>query len=453
MIFERVVTEGLAAYSYVVGDGIKAAVIDPRRDIEVYLEIAEKAGMGIAYVFETHRHEDFISGAPELAARTGARIFHGTGDDFEYGYGEPVRDGQRFALGTLVLKALHTPGHTKAHMSYLLYDGETPWILFSGDALFAGDVGRTDFYGPQALKTMSGLLHDSLMEKVLSLGDGVILCPAHGSGSVCGSGISDRLLTTIGIEKQTNPILGFDKGSFIQATAKTLERPPYFRTMERYNAQGAPLLRGGRPIPKPLSPKKVAAMAGGLRIVDTRSELAYAASHIDGAVSIWEKGLPSFAGWFLDYETPIVLVAEENRVGAAVRHLTRLGFDGNLAGYLAGGMGAWQMAGLPVRSMPSLSVQDFCKVLDQGEDGIILDVRSLDELETNGKIHGAVHIHLTELPERWRELPDDRPIHVFCGSGLRAMTGASILRNLGLEQAAVVLGGLNGWRSVSCPIE
>lgn len=453
MIFEKIISEGLAAYSYVIGDGSKAAVVDPRRDIDAYLQIAGEAGMGIAYVFETHRHEDFVSGAVELAEKTGAKIFHGTDDDFEYGYGESVKDGDRFNLGNLVLEALHTPGHTKAHMSYLVYEENAPWVLFSGDALFAGDVGRTDFYGEEALQAMSGALYDSLHRKILSLEDGIILCPAHGAGSVCGSGISDRALTTVGIEKSRNPLLGFDKPSFIKATAKMLQKPPGFSAMEVFNSKGAPLLKGGIPVANPLSPKKLQAMLGTCLILDVRSELSYATSHIEGSINIWEKGLPSFAGWFLDYETPLVLVAEDGQVAKAVTHLARLGLDAKLRGYLAGGMGSWQMAGLPVRSISSISALDFCKVLDEGGGGVILDVRSSEELEIHGRIHGARHMDLTELPERWGELPRDKAIHIFCGSGIRAMTGASLLKNLGFSQASVVLGGVNGWKSVMCPIE
>src|SRR6056297_1586736 len=201
MLFKKIESEGLAHFSYIIGDQTEAAVIDPRRDIDVYLEEAKKEGMKIKYIFETHRNEDYIIGSKALAAVSGAEIFHADGE-LNYQYGEAVEVDREYKLGRLKIKALHTPGHTKGSHSYLLkdYDG-SPWMLFSGDILFAGDVGRIDFYGEEKLPEIAGLLYDSLYNKILPLGEEVVLCPAHGAGSVCGSQIAEREVTTIGIEK------------------------------------------------------------------------------------------------------------------------------------------------------------------------------------------------------------------------------------------------------------
>ena len=200
MIFRRFVSEGLAHYSYLIGDQDRAAVIDPRRDCGEIIEAAVAGGMAITHVLETHRNEDYVTGSIELSSRTGAVVLHSAHDDLPYQYGEPIREGDSIQIGRLRLVALHTPGHTPGHMSYVLYEASgAPWMVFTGDTLFAGEVGRTDFLGVENLDKMTGLLYDSLFDKILPLGDGVIVCPAHGAGSVCGSGIADRFWTTVGL--------------------------------------------------------------------------------------------------------------------------------------------------------------------------------------------------------------------------------------------------------------
>ena len=451
MLFERFEAEGLAHYSYLVGDGNEAAVVDPRRDASVYVERAHRAGMRIAYVLETHRNEDYVIGSSELAAATGATVLHSGEGDLDFGYGESIYDGEAMSIGRLSLKALHTPGHTLGHMSYLLHDPDgEPWVVFSGDALFAGDVGRTDFYGESRLDEITGLLYDSLFHKILPLGDELIVCPGHGAGSVCGSAIAERMWTTIGLERKHNPKLQYtDRDAFVANVGAVLEYPPYFRMMEKLNLEGAPVI-GRMPTVPPLGPHEFAAQATGAQIVDTRSEVGFGAAHVPGALSIWEGGLPSFAGWFLTYDRPILLVGETNDVSGAVRHLMRTGYD-NVAGFLAGGMLAWHKAGLGSKSIETVTVQDLCHRLDEGEAPWILDVRSAEELEQNA-IPAAHHVHLTQLPEHIDEVLEGQRIYVFCGSGLRSMLAASLIQREGYDKLTVVLGGLAGWSSVSCPL-
>lgn len=239
MLFERIESERLAHYSYLIGDQKEALVVDPRRDCEIYVERAYEEGMAIKYILETHRNEDYLIGSLELAQRTGAEIWHAD-SQWDYQYGQPVEDGQDWRVGQLRTQAIHTPGHTPGSMSYLLHDpGGEPWVVFTGDALFAGDVGRVDLLGMDRAEEMAGLLHDTLFRKLLPLADATIVCPAHGAGSACGTAIAERLWTTIGLEKELNPQLQFrEKTEFVSQVAKELERPPYFRQMEKLNLEG-----------------------------------------------------------------------------------------------------------------------------------------------------------------------------------------------------------------------
>jgi hydroxyacylglutathione hydrolase len=452
MLFERIESAGLAHYSYLIGDGHEAAVIDPRRDCEIYVEKASREGMRITTILETHRNEDYVIGSVELAKRTGAEIWHAD-PQLDYRYGQAAREGQEWRVGGLKLKAIHSPGHTPGSMSYLLHDpGGNPWIVFTGDALFAGDVGRVDLLGVDRAQEMAGQLYETIFGKLLPLGDEVIVCPAHGPGSVCGSEIAQRPWTTIGIERKHNPRLQHtDRADFTADVAKELERPPYFEKMEVLNLEGAPVL-GALPAPPPLSADEFAAAARDAVVVDTRSETAFSGAHVPGSLSMWLGGLPSFAGWFLGYQRPILLVNETDDPTPAVRYLVRLGYD-NIAGCLAGGMLSWHMAGRECAAVSTVTVHALCGLLDSKEKPRILDVRSADELEKEGRIAQAQHIHITQLPEHLEDVPRDRTVYVFCGSGLRSMTAASLLQRAGHNDVVVVLGGLAGWKSITCPIE
>jgi hydroxyacylglutathione hydrolase len=452
MLFERMESKGLAQYSYLIGDGRDAVVIDPRRDCEAYIERAYGEGMRIKYILETHRHEDFVIGSPELAQRTDAEIWHADGQ-LDYLYGHSVEDGQTWNVGRLQIQAKHSPGHTPGSMSYLLRDpGGELWMLFTGDALFAGDVGRVDLLGMDRAGEMAGLLHDSIFNRLLPLGDEVIVCPAHGAGSVCGTAIAERMWTTIGLERKLNPKLQFtDEAQFVANVARELERPPYFRLMEKYNVEGAPLL-SSLPALAPLSPGEFVREKEEALVVDTRSELGFASAHVPGSLFIWGAGLSDFAGWFLRHDMPILLVSEGENPVQVTRYLLRLGYDG-LAGYLAGGMLAWHTAGLESSATRTVTVQQLCFLLDEGEETSILDVRSEEELEKTGRIPLAQHIHLTQLPEHLDEVPQDRTVYIFCGSGLRSTLAASLLQRAGWTDLVVVLGGLAGWNSVTCTLE
>ena len=347
MILERIVSEGLAHFSYVVGDQNQAVVIDPRRDCDVYIKKASQAGLRITHVLETHRNEDYLVGTLELSSHTGASMWHAD-QQLNYQYGQAVEDGQTWQVGRFQLEAILSPGHTLGSMSYLLHDlGGEPWVVFTGDTLFAGDVGRVDFLGSDMAEEMAGLLYDTVFGKILALGDGVIVCPAHGPGSVCASQIAERTWTTVGLERRLNPRLQHeDRDAFIADVAQNLEKSPYFRYMEDWNTEG-PAILDGVPIPAPLSPFEFASLSQGAVVLDTRGDLGFGSAHVPGALSIWSERLSRYAGWFLPYDRPILLVTEAGELDQVVRQLMRLGFD-QLAGCLPGGMSAWHTAGYEV---------------------------------------------------------------------------------------------------------
>ena len=447
MIFERIKSEGIAHNSYLIGSGSDAAIIDPRRDCQIYLHLAQQKGLKIKYIFETHRNEDYVIGSVELNNLTKAEIYHGPGLDWKYG--NTLRDGQEFQIGNLRLIAFHTPGHTDESMSYAVADlssGEATVIVFTGDALFVDSVGRIDLYGPKEVPRLASNLYDSIFHKLLTLGDGVILCPAHGAGSACGLNIGDRDESTLGIERAQNPVLQIkNKDDFIKhKVAEQLESPPYFRQMEKYNLEGPPLL-GCLPLPAPLTPTEFRdEMEKGAVVVDTSAPAAFGGAHIKGSYSIWLAGLPVFAGWVLSYDQPILLVLEDQcHLEMAVRYLIRAGYD-RIVGYLKDGIEGWYNAGFPVERLPLLSVHDLKAKIDRAEELIVLDVRGQDEWHS-GHIKGALHIYAGHLERRLAEVPKDKPVAVICNVGHRSGLGASILLRTGYQEVYNVLGSMKAW--------
>ena len=453
MILRKIVSEGISHNSYFISAGGRAAVIDPRRDVDVYQDLAREAGVQITHIFETHRNEDYAIGSVELAARTGAAILHGHRMDFAYG--TKVKEGEVFRLGAVDLKVLETPGHTLESISIVVTDREVsdaPYAVFTGDALFAGEVGRTDFFGPEKRPEVSEMLYESITGKLLPLGDQTIIFPAHGAGSVCGSEISDHEFSTIGYEKMTNPLLQLSKEEFIRK--KVTEHhylPPYFRMMEKLNQEGAPVVHH-LPDLKAFTVKEVRELQDRAQLVDIRSPTSFAAGHIPGSLSIWKDGLPAFIGWFLTYEDPIILIDDFNcNLREVSRHFLRLGYD-NLAGYLAGGFPGWFKAAAPVGTFAAWSVQELERRRTE-QDLFILDVRDISNVILTGKIPGAQHIYIGELPGRLAEVPKDRQVAVYCDAGYKGSLGASILARNGYTGVANILGGMVAWLKVGYPVE
>ena len=449
MKFERIKSDGLAHLSYFIGSEDEAIVVDPRRDCQIYVDLARREGMNIRYIFETHRNEDYVIGSLELEKLTDAEIYHGQGVDFKYG--NYLSEGQEFNFGSMRLNALHTPGHTDESMSYTLTDldtGNEPVMIFTGDALFVGDVGRTDLYGPEEAPRLAANLYDSIFNKILPLGDGVILCPAHGAGSVCGGAIAKRDYSTLGIERLQNPVLQkTDKAEFIKfKLEEQLEFPPYFKKMEQYNLQGPPLLHG-LPVPKLLSPSEFKAeMERGAVVVDTRMPHSFGGVYIRNSYNIWLAGIPSFAGWVLPYDKHILLVLEEKeQLETAVRYLVRLGYD-NIAGFLNGGIAAWYMKALPVNEFSFMSVHNLKNKLEKNEEMTLLDVRKKEEWD-KGHIQGAKHIYVGELEKKLGNVPKESKVIVYCDSSRRSSVAASILKKHGYNRVDNLLGSISAWKN------
>jgi len=450
MLFERIESAGLAQHSYLIGDQQTAVVIDPRRDGEVYVELAAQAGMRIEAVLETHRHEDFIVGSVPLAAHTNAEIWHADAQ-LPYQYGQAVTPGQIWHVGRLTLEALHTPGHTEGSMSYLLREPSgAPWAVFTGDALFAGEVGRVDFLGMARAPELAGMLYDAIFEKLLPLGDGVLICPAHGAGSACGSAIGDRTWTTVGLERALNTRLQLpSREAFIEAVARQLPKPPYFERVERINLTGPEPSLTVPPQPL-LAAKAFAAADAEAFVLDTRPELAFSAQHIAGAQFVGVDRLSMLGGWFLPIDEPLLIVAEDADAPGVVRQLARLGYD-CISGLLAGAMTAWHTAGYPSVSLPEIGVRNVVRSLEAGDALWLLDVRSAQEF-TAGHVAGAHNIPLQQLTGRRDEVPGNKQVVAICGTGARAMIGASALQRHGWPNMSVMLGGLTAWSSAGLPL-
>jgi len=455
IFFEKIKSEGLSHLSYIFGQDGRAAVIDPRRDCQVYVDIAYRNGARITHIFETHRNEDYVIGSVGLAARTGATVYHGQHLDFAYG--TPVSEGDIFQVGNLQLRILETPGHTFESISIVMSDlesGETPLGVFTGDALFIGSIGRTDFF-PERAREVAGLLYDSIFDKILPLGDQTILYPAHGAGSVCGSGMASREFSTLGHERRHNPGLQIkDREAFVEQKVKeNPPQPPYFRKMEAYNQQGPPLL-GHLPRPKPMPVQEFSqAMENGMQAIDLRAPEAFAGAFVPGSLALPLEMVPAYAGYFLSYDRDIGLIADGfDDARQAVRLLLRLGYD-RVTGFLAGGLHAWETSGKPYDRIPAVHVDELTARITEGRSFTLLDVREAEELEQTGKLPGAVHVFLGDLRDRLDEVPRKEPVTTFCGSGQRAIIAASILKRSGFDRVEDSLGSMAACQAAGCSVE
>ena len=457
VIFETVRTDGLAHLSYVIGDRSsgRAAVIDPRRDVEVYLELARKHRLTITHAVETHIHADFVSGSRELAARTGtAKVYVSVEGGPRYGFAhEPLRNGSRIELGAATLTAVHTPGHTPEHMAYVATEQENPWAFFSGDFLFADSVGRPDLLGADETPGLAKALFGSLRVALARLPDALPLYPAHGAGSPCGANIGDRQ-STIGYERRHNPALRFnDESAFVNWVLRTAPPiPHYYPRMKRINVQGPDIINGLPAVEwfDPAAFRRRLA-AGDVQLIDNRSMLAFGEGHIGGAWNLGPRAeLSLWAGWMLDPAKPIALVLpDDGGLSEVLRQFLRVGFT-KFAGCLKGGMNAWVTAGLPVQGLAQLPVNELSKRLPS-RDFQLLDVRTPHEWD-EGHLPGAGYLFLGELVKKSKDLNPDTPVVVYCASGYRSNLAASILQAGGFTAAANVPGGCQAWTGAGFPI-
>ncbi|HZT42088.1 MAG TPA: rhodanese-like domain-containing protein [Chthonomonadaceae bacterium] len=457
MILETVFTEGLAHLSYLIGDDSvgAAAVIDPRRDVDIYLQLARQNNVRITHILETHIHADFVSGSHELAARTGAPIYVGAADNYGFEH-RPLQEGDRLELGSLLLQVLHTPGHTPEHICFVASEGDhrRPWGVFTGDTLFAGEVGRPDLLGHGTEKKLAADLFHSLKAKLMALPADVIVYPSHGEGSPCGGNIAGRRTSTIGYERQKNPRLQIDaEEAFICSLLGSLPPAPvYYPRLKKTNAAG-PKVLGALPEPPLLSAQEfhAAAQTEDALIVDTRTILGFGGGHIAGALSIeLREEFPIWAGWMVAPEKNVLLLLRDKvQLDEVVRHLIRLGCE-RIGGYMAG-MRSWQESGLPMVALPPLFVQDLKAALDHGEDLQLLDVRRQDEY-AQGCLPNARHIYVPEIEQRAHELDKNRPVVTYCGSGYRSSIAASQLQRLGFADVRNVPGSIRAWKAAGYPL-
>ena len=455
MKLEVVKSEGLAHNSYYLSDEGEAVIIDPRRDCEIYVELAQKECSKIKYILETHRNEDYVVGSLELQSITQAEIGHGNAIPFKYGE-HNLTDGDTVSVGDVKIKAMHSPGHTAESLCFVAYRPQSTEALmvFTGDTLFVGSVGRTDLYGKKAWLTQAEKLYTSIQEKVLPLGDHVLVYPAHGSGSLCGRGISEQEQTTIGYEKKTNPYLQLSKEDFVRkSVTEELIIPRYFKKMEEYNLKGPPLL-SELSYPKPFSLKEFEAEMQDpiVLVMDTRNNYAFAGSHIPNSLNLWLDGTGVYPGWLLDTGQYIVFVYErQNDIDIVTPRLRRLGFD-NLCGYLCGGMTEWQESGKPISHAITLSVFELKSKLEKGEV-MLLDVREPSEWKEDGIVEGAKCVFFADLPETAYSLPREKPIAVTCSAGNRSSIAVSILERAGFMNVSNVLGGMTAWTKLGYPVK
>jgi hydroxyacylglutathione hydrolase len=466
MLFERFEDSGLSQFSYAVGcPGAGAvAIVDPRRDVDVYETFAADQGVEITHVLETHIHADFASGARELAERTGASLCLSAYDEaekYEVAFPhEELEDGSTIEIGSVRIQALHTPGHTPEHLSFLAFDThrspEVPEIMLSGDFLFVGSLGRPDLLGEESKRDLARRLFASVREKLASLPDGLEVHPGHGAGSMCGAGMSARPLSTLGFERIANPYLdpGLSAEAFVEKILGSAPPfPPYYRRMKALNSEG-PAILGALPGRDPIPIEEFHALVeAGNVVVDLRDQLAFGGGHIPGALGIGVDGsLSTWAAWVVPYDQPILLVAETPfAVDPAVRALVRVGLD-RIRGWLEGGMNAWRQEGLPIATLPQMSIPELAAALERGAAMTVLDVRGDGEWSA-GHIEGALHVHGGLLEDRLDEVPrNGRPLAVICGSGYRSTVAASVLKRAGFEDVRNVPGGMRAWRSAGLPV-
>jgi hydroxyacylglutathione hydrolase len=460
VFIEQFVDEGLGNSAHLVGSHAAgtAVLIDPLRDVDRYRYAAEQHSVRITHVLDTHLHNDFISGARELAAQAGAVVAASAAARLGFEH-RPLVEGDTLPLGGAEVRVLATPGHTPEHLSFLLAPatGEAgpPTALFSGGALMVGGAARTDLLGHDVCVPLARQLYHTLQHKLLALPDDVAVYPTHGAGSFCAAPASPQRTTTIGQERRGNRLaLARGEDAFVSLALSGLPSyPVYYKEIRPINQRG-PRVLGGVPLLQPLGPHEFRAwMERGALVLDVRPRRVYARGHLPGAYAIeLDAPLVVWAGWTIPFGAPLLLVAADAPAReSAVRQLIRIGFD-DLPGYLAGGLEAWTGAGLPVATVPTLTAAELHTRLEAGEPLTVLDVRQDAEWDA-GHIPGAVHIENGRLA--WDRLPfaPDQPVAIHCASGTRAMTGASVLARRGFTNVSQVEGGFRAWERAGFSVE
>jgi hydroxyacylglutathione hydrolase len=463
VIFRQFYLPCLAHASYLIGDEATgtAAVVDPQRDTEQYIEFAAQHGLKIKHVFLTHLHADFVAGHLELRDRVGATIYLGARAKATYAF-TPLHEGDIVEFGRVRLKTLETPGHTPESISIVVYDLETsetqPHAVLTGDTLFIGDVGRPDLrvaLGWSATE-LGGLLFDSLHTKLLPLPDQSLVYPAHGAGSLCGKAISKETVSTLGEQRRTNYALQpMSKEAFIGVvTADQPDAPPYFTYDAVLNSQERPTL--DQTLAREMKPLMLGAVlalqsAGG-QILDTRDPEEFAAAHLRGSINIGLGGqYATWAGTVLDHQRPIVIIATPGRESESAIRLGRIGFD-HIAGYLENGLQSLGSQPDLVARTERVSAPYAAELLASGKPPLAIDVRTPHEREQK-HIDGSIALPLSRLAENLQTLPKNRPLLVYCAGGYRSSIAASLLQRSGFTAVAEIAGGFAAWEAANLPAQ
>ncbi|MFR9778434.1 rhodanese-like domain-containing protein [Micromonospora sp. MS34] len=451
MDFEVFTTPGLGDNSYLLRSGDEAVLVDPQRDAWRFLAAAEKLGVRVRAVLETHVHNDYVSGAHEVRAATGAELVLPARGGYEFPH-RPVDEGDEVAVGDLRLVAMATPGHTPEHLAWLAHQPGTtePRTLFSGGSLLVGSAGRTDLLGPDLTDRLTRDQHATLA-RLAALPDDVRVLPTHGAGSFCVAAMPSTSPTSlIGTERQRNPLLlATDFAGFAEElSGELMAYPSYYTHMAPINRAGAPAL-GTLPQPPEVTPADVTeALRAGVWVVDARDRAAFAAAHIPGSVNIeLNSGFASYVGWLLPFDAPMLLILPEpaqESLPEVMTQLIRIGWS-NVKGYLPGGVERWRSHGGDVSSYPLVSADDLCDAYVRGEQPAVLDVRQPLEWQW-GRIPGSRTVFVADLPAHLHELARTEPVWVICSNGHRAAVAASLLDRAAVPVRLVGDGGVGEWR-------
>ena len=460
MIVEQFFVKGLAHSSYLLGGTRTCAIIDPRRDIGIYLEAAKSLDMEVTHILETHLHADFISGHCELADKTGAKIYAPKAANCEFNH-VSLAEGDTITIEDMVVRVLETPGHTPEHISYIVVDearGVDPVGVFCGDTLFVGDVGRPDLF-PGKAQELASKLYESVHEKLLALPDFCEVYPAHGAGSLCGRAMGAKRTSAIGYERKYNAALKIkDKGEFIASrTTNMPATPDHFSRCSAINGSGPALLRNF-PILEAFDPISFHEKAdtNDTVVLDVRSYDAFGGQHVPGSYHIDLNGnFATFSGWILPPDKPILLVAlSDTQAEEAAVWLRRVGLD-DVDGYLDGGMFEWSKAGLPIGHVGQLSMDELHQMSTGDQNMTIVDVRAQSEHQ-GFHIEGAVNIPAPDLRKRYSELDPAIPTVLICSTGHRSSLSASILEQHGFTDVFNGAGGMTGYAAAGygpeCPM-
>ena len=462
MIVKQFYLNCLASASYLIGDeeaGI-AAVVDPQRDIDRYLEFASEHGLRIAAVFLTHFHADFLAGHLELRTRAGAAIYLGAAARAEYTF-RPLHDGDAVEFGRTRLVALETPGHTPESISILVYDladsAETPKAVLTGDTLFVGDVGRPDLRAALGWSAtdLGAPLYSSLRDKLLPLPDATLVYPAHGAGSLCGKAISTETVSTIGEQRAANYALQpMSQTAFIDlVTADQPDAPAYFTYDAVLNSRERPTLE--QALARELRPLTIDALlaeqARGAQVLDTRDPGEFAAAHLVGSINIGLVGqYATWVGTVLTHDQPIAIVADPGAESESALRLGRIGFD-HVIGYLEGGLASADSASARIDATERVGADVAASRLASAVPPVIVDVRSAPE-RAQKRIEGSMHLPLNHLGERLSEIPAGRQVLLHCAGGYRSSIAASLLKRHGFTHVSELAGGIAAWETAGLPV-